>query len=297
MSPSDSGSPIDVGSLPGRVVFSEETRDVWSMRADGTHVRRLTSSPAMDFDPTWSPDGSRIAYRHQTGDDQTAEIFVMDADGSQKRNLTRNHVADWGPDWAPDGGRIVLNSSVATAGFGFHGYVVAPDGSGLRRITRHYIEYPAWSPDGSRIAFMAQEPGATGSNPDYNVFVMDADGSHVRRLTNALGEDGWPAWSPDGTQIVFSSARDDCSVSDATDCRTTGDIGPWEDVWIMGADGSDQHRVTSEFGQFFAWSPDGSAILVSGASGLYLIRPDGSGLTPLPVPGVAHPLFPDWTPA
>ena len=83
--------------------------------------------------------------------------------------------------------------------------------------------------------------------------------------------------------------------SDASDCRTTGDIGPWQDVWIMDPDGSNQRRVTSEFGQFFTWSPDGEAILVAG-SGLYLIRPDGTGLTPLKVPGIALPLFPDWVP-
>jgi Tol biopolymer transport system component len=272
-------------------VLSDETNDIWSMRADATHVRRLTSSPAMEFDPTWSPDGSRIAYRHWPHNG-TSRIFVMKADGSDQRNLTRKDV--WGPDWSPDGRRVAFNSVVGTGGFDVYGYVVAPDGSGLRRISRHYVEYPAWSPDGSRIAFMAPEPGATGSNPDYNIFVMDADGSHVRRLTTAPGEDGWPAWSPDGTRIVFSSARDDCSISDAADCRSTGDIGPWEDVWIINADGTGQRRVTSEFGQFFAWSPDGSAILVAGAAEMYLIRPDGSGRTPFPVEGVANPLFPDW---
>jgi TolB protein len=272
-------------------VFSDETNDIWSMRADTTHVRRLTSSPAMEFDPTWSPDGSRIAYRHWPHNG-TSRIFVMTADGSDQRNLTRKDA--WGPDWSPDGRRIAFNSVADTGGFDVSGYVVAPDGSGLRRISRHYAEYPAWSPDASRIAFMAPEPGATGSNPDYNIFVMDADGSHVRRLTTAPGEDGWPAWSPDGTRIVFSSARDDCSISNAADCRTTGDIGPWEDVWIINADGTGQRRVTSEFGQFFAWSPDGSAILAAGAAEMYLIRPDGSGRTPFPVKGVAHPLFPDW---
>ena len=77
--------------------------------------------------------------------------------------------------------------------FGLLGFVVAPDGTGLRRISHHYVEYPAWSPDGSRIAFMAQEPDASGSNPDYNLFVMNADGTDVRRLTDAPGEDCWPA--------------------------------------------------------------------------------------------------------
>ena len=63
----------------------------------------------------------------------------------------------------------------------------------------------------------------------------------------------------------------------------------------MNADGSNQRRVTSQFGQFFAWPPDGSEILVSGDRPC-LIRPDGTGLTPFPVKGVSL-LFPDWIPA
>jgi TolB protein len=285
--------PIDIPSLTGRIVFSDDTSDIWSMSADGTHLRKLTSGSAMEFDPTWSPDGSRIAYRHWPRNG-TSRIFVMNADGSDQRNLTRND--SWGPDWSPDGRRIAFNSMVGAGGLDVGGFVVDADGSGLHRTSRHYVEYPAWSPDGSQIAFMAPEPGAGGTNPDYNIFVMDADGSHVRRLTTATGEDGWPAWSPDGTQIVFSSGRDDCAISNATDCRTTGDIGPWEDVWIMSADGTNERRLTSEFGQFFAWSPDGSEILLTGDRP-YLIRPDGTGRTPFPTKRVSHPLFPDWVQA
>lgn len=68
-SPSTPGPRIDIGSLEGRIVLSDETNDIWSMRADATHVRRLTSSPAMEFDPTWSPDGSRsgTGTGHTTG--------------------------------------------------------------------------------------------------------------------------------------------------------------------------------------------------------------------------------------
>jgi hypothetical protein len=62
------------------------------------------------------------------------------------------------------------------------------------------------------------------------------------------------------------------------------------------SDGSSQHRLSSEFGQFFAWSPDGSAILVTGDRP-FLIRADGTGLTPFPTKGVAHPLFPSWVAA
>ena len=285
---------IDIGALEGRIAFSADIEDVWTMNADGSNVRRVTSSARREFDPSWSPDGRWIAYRDQTGDDATTEIFVIRADGTKRRALTRNAVGDWGPDWSPDGGSIAFNSGRGSVGFGLIGIIAEPDGSVLRRIEDPFVEYPDWSPDGSRIVFMSMEPGATGSNPDYDIFVMDADGSGVRRLTDAPGQDGWPAWSPDGTRIVFSSARDDCSISSAPDCRTTGDAGPWLDVWIMDADGSNERRVTSEFGQFFTWSPDGEVILATGMDGLYVIRPDGSGMTPFDVDGVPLPLFPDW---
>jgi Tol biopolymer transport system component len=286
--------PIDIASLQGRVVFSNETEDIWVARADGSGAHRITRTSAQEFDPTWSSDGSQVAYRHQTGGDETTEIFIMDPDGSARRNLTRNHVADWGPDWSPNGRWIAWNSAVGADGDGLVGYVMRPDGSRVRRIAHHYVEYPAWSPDGSKIAFMAQEAGASGDNPDYDIFVMDADGSDIRRLTDAPGEDGWPAWSPDGAKIVFASARDDCSVSQVADCLSTGDLGPWLDVWIMDADGSHLRRVTTEFGQFFAWSPDGREIMVAGGASLYVVRPDGSGRSEVPVSGVPHPLFPDW---
>lgn len=77
-------------------MFSDETnRNIWSMHANGSQVRRLTSAPAEEFDPAWSPDGGEIVYRHQTGDDSTIEIYVMDPDGRHRTNLTRNNVADW----------------------------------------------------------------------------------------------------------------------------------------------------------------------------------------------------------
>src|SRR5213593_3531490 len=87
---STSGNPIAIGSLTGKITFSNDTNDIWSIRADGSHLRQLTNAAAMEFDPTWSPDGSRIAYRHQSGDDGSTEIYVMDADGSRQQALTRN---------------------------------------------------------------------------------------------------------------------------------------------------------------------------------------------------------------
>ena len=282
------GTPIDVASLSGRIVLSSED-DVFTANADGSGVRRITRKRGPEFDPAWSPDGTRIVYRDsRRGINQDDEIFVMRADGTGARNLTRDPGNDWGPDWSPDGRTIVFNSTRDGQPMG--GFLMDPDGSHLHRIpTDVWVEYPAWSPDGERIAFMGGGTSAT----EYDIWVMDADGTNPVQLTDSPGPDGWPAWSPDGTRIAFSSVRDDCSFSDASDCRSTGDIGPHHDIWIVNADGSGLNRVTSEFGQFVTWSPDGQYLLVSGYD-LYVIRPDGTGRASLDVEGVRGALFPDW---
>jgi Tol biopolymer transport system component len=281
------GPPIDVASLGGRIVLSSED-DVFTANADGTGLIRVTRKPGPEFDPAWSPDGERIVYRDsRRGINQDDEIYVVRADGTGARNLTRDPGNDWGPDWSPDGRTIVFNSD--RDGFPMGGFLINPGGSHPRRIeTDAYVEYPAWSPDGTRIAFM----GGTSAG-EYDIWVVDVDGSNLTRLTDSPGSDGWPAWSPDGTRVAFSSVRDDCSYSDASDCRSTGDIGPHHDVWVVNADGTGLTRVTSEFGQFVTWSPDGDYLLVSGYD-LYVIRPDGTGRASLDIEGIRGGLFPDW---
>jgi TolB protein len=277
------GTPIDVRSLDGRIVF-DDFEDVYLMRVDGTHVRPLTHRRGPEFDGAWAPDGTRVVYRDsRRGINQDDEIFIARADGSGARNLTRDPANDWGPDWSPDGASIVFNSD---RDGGMSGYLVSPDGSDLRRIRADaWIEYPAFSPDGTRIVFMGQ------SVEEYDIYVADLETGETTQLTDAPGTDGWPAWSPDGSTIAFASERDDCShAEDQAPCWITGDEGEHHDIWVMDADGSNQRRVTHEFGQFVTWSPGGRYLLVSGYS-LYVIRPDGTGRADvIPDPGG----IPDW---
>jgi TolB protein len=206
---------------------------------------------------------------------------------------TDKGVADWGPAWSPDGSEIAFNSDRDTPGR-LRGFVMDPEGGAVRRIGGDiWVEYPAWSPDGSELAFMAQTPEGT---QNYEIFVMGSDGTNVRRLTDSPGDDGWPSWSPDGTRILFSSIRDDCAYSDAPDCKTTGDIGPYHTLYVMNADGSDQTRISDAFGQIADWSPDGRFIVFedfAGREGLNVIRIDGSGLTTIPI-RASNAGFPDW---
>jgi Tol biopolymer transport system component len=280
------GEPIDVARLEGRIVF-DDYEDVYVMEADGTKARPVAARPGPEFDGAWAPDGRWIVYRDsRRGINENDEISIARADGSGLRNLTRSPANDWGPDWSPDGRTIAFNSD--RDGGRMSGYLVSPDGSDLRRIRADaWIEYPSFSPDGTKIAFMGHDGG------DYDVYVADLETGATRRLTRAPGSDGWPAWSPDGSTIAFASERDDCLYAPETaPCWVDpgGEPGDHHDIWLMAADGSSPRRVTPEFGQFVAWSPDGEHLLVSGSS-LYVIRPDGTGRADV-LPGSGG--IPDW---
>jgi Tol biopolymer transport system component len=291
----DTGA-IEVASLEGRLTFSAgsdlEGEEVYVAEADGSDVVRITDNDVADFDPTWSPDGSRIAFRSQR--DGNDEIYVANADGTGQRNITNDENVDWGPDWSPDGRWIAFNSGRVDPAE-LRGFLTDPRGKVVLRIGGDFfVEYPAWSPDGTKIAFMHQTFNEPGGN--YDIYVMNADGSGTTELTDSPADDGWPAWSPDGTRIVFTSLRDDCFNNQRPGCQDTGDIGEFHTLYVMNADGSEERRVTDVFGQFAVWSPDGRFIAFTPApGGIYVMRPDGSDVTVIPVETpTGDPLFPDW---
>jgi TolB protein len=146
------------------------------MNADGTQRRKLTKSLRRPIDSLqWSPAGRRIAF-------VSAGIHVADSDGRHQLLLTRQTPsASSRPDWSPDGRRIVFarEGPPYTIG-GDRIYSINADGSGLRLLARSAggVDSPAWSPDGRRIVFVLK-----GLAENIDIYVMDADGSHRRRLT------------------------------------------------------------------------------------------------------------------
>lgn len=283
------GEPISIDDLSGQIVF-DDFEDVFAMDVDGSNLVRIADEPGPEFDGAWSPDGQWVVYRDSTrGINENDEIFVARADGSERRNLTNDPANDWGPDWSPDGSTIIFNSDRDGI---MGGFLIDPDGSNLRRVELDmWVEYPSFSPDGGQIAFM----GALGS--DYELFVADLASGIVTKLTDSPGHDAWPAWSPDGSTIAFSSHRDDCRVASRTqECwRGDGPDDTHHDIWLIEADGSNLRRITSENGQFVAWSPDGDHLLISGYA-LYVVRPDGTGRLELRTEDIPRALggIPDW---
>ena len=158
-----------------------QARTVAAFTADSAEQRAPTPIPGDKY-PVSSPDGRKIAFT--SARDGYNAIYVMNADGSEQRRLTRNKWADGFPAWSPDGHRIAFTS---TRDGNAEIYVMSADGSDQRRLTRNpaddgvgYLGWSssAWSPDGREIAFASQRDG------NDEIYVMNADGSGVRRLTN-----------------------------------------------------------------------------------------------------------------
>ena len=217
--------------------------EIYVMNADGSGHTRLTNNTEGDGNPSWSPDGRRIAFyswRDENWGDGNSEIYVMNADGSGQTRLTNNTEGDRDPSWSPDGRRIAFTSSRDGKS---EIYVMNADGSSQTRLTNNTDADwdPSWSPDGRRIAFTSSRDGKS------EIYVMNADGSSQTRLTNNTDADWDPSWSPDGQRIVFSSDRD-------------GD----HEIYVMNADGSDVRQLTHNEVEdgWPSWSPAGQSVTV-----------------------------------
>jgi len=220
--------------------------ELFTANPDGSAETNVTYSLWEDWDPHFSPDGKRVAY--VGGLTIYADIWVANADGSGQYRLTNNQPKhDRAPSWSPDGSRIVFVSAdwdknnnrfkPETAEI----WVVSADGSSRTQLTNdNYGDLsPHWSPDGSKIVFSSNRGG------NYDIWVMNADGSGMTRLTTSSAGDYAPAWSADGSKIAFVSYRD----------------GNEKRLYVMNADGSDQHKVSDTLRDVvhFAWIGQGTA--------------------------------------
>lgn len=273
------------------------TPAIFEMNPDGTR-RTAVSSPLApdwgDFFPTWSPDGTRIAFVRRS-DVDSSDILVITENGGRPLNLTRNNVDDDRPAWSPDGTKIAFSRSSHSEAFPpfMNIFVMTPSGTGQTNLTRDFANYsyntsPSWSPDGKRIAFETNR-----FRIGTEIAVMNADGSAVMNLSRSPRpfNDIWPAWSPDGTRIAF--------------VRNVGIPLVASDVFVMNADGTNQRNLTKtptrEEGRP-TWSPDGMRIafpsgrLESGRSQLFVMNADGTGRRRISARPTSFDSDPAWAP-
>src|SRR5829696_3621540 len=203
------------------------------MNADGTCQTNLTNNPLGDWSPAWSPSGKQIAFARFFDNNQFTDIAIINIDGSGLKRLT--HESGEYPAWSPDGTRIAFAS--AREG-NYEIYVMNADGTGQTRLTDNpaYDMSPTWSPDGTQIAFDTQRdgypPAEHGIGPEFEIHVMNADGSKDTRLTNNTAEDRFPSWGINGL-IAFSSSGN---------------------LFVMNKDGTNQIKLLDS-GAFPAWRP------------------------------------------
>jgi dipeptidyl aminopeptidase/acylaminoacyl peptidase len=188
--------------IPGKIAFvgyytgPGEQADIYTFTSRGTEGTKLTSDEInWELDPSWSPDGTRIAYV-DTAPGPLAGIDVMNADGTGVEPLFSSGNSVQRPQWSPDGSKIAFVQTLPDSNADI--YVMNADGSHVVQLTtwQGVDMWPSWSPDGSKITFSS---GRTGGN---DVFVMNADGSNQVQLTSNKTSLA-PTWSPDGTQIAY----------------------------------------------------------------------------------------------
>ncbi|MDX2036357.1 MAG: LpqB family beta-propeller domain-containing protein [Isosphaeraceae bacterium] len=244
---------------------------------------RLTHDGLPKLRPAWSPDGKRLAFARQEEGGSRIRQYVREADGSLRR-LTKRGEPEYDAVFAPDGKSLMIvtvklsgtqgNLDLSTVSAeGGETTAIDVDGGKLA-----HQEWPAWSPDGSRIAFSSTHEG------NQEIYTSKPDGSDRVRVTRSTGIDAHPCWTPDGKRILFATDR-------------------WGGLEIASAepDGTNVVRLTKSPGldDYPAVSPDGKRVaFVSHRTGdfeVFLMNIDGSDVRNLS-DHPARDTLPTWTP-
>ena len=235
------------GSNPGN-------SSVEIMAVDGTDQRTLFHREGVSaFAAVWSPAGDEIAlsfgrYFRPAGL-PPAQIGVIDPDGSDLRLVVDDEVNNGFPSWSPDGDRLVYKGGrrlfVIPAAGGEPVALTGPD---------YYSNFPEWSPDGASILFTSNRGG------DFDLYTVRPDGTDLRQLTHATGNDAHSSWCAGGDWVVFSSARmgfkDEMALYDSVP-------QPYGEIFAIRADGTDVRQLTDN-----KWEDSGAVCVPDRVGGL-----------------------------
>jgi Tol biopolymer transport system component len=210
---------------------------IFLMNADGSNQHLLFSDPSfLDFDPGFSPDGSRVIFARCRPDFEACAIYTVKSDGHGLTAIShfdlRHNVVDFSPEYSPDGKEIAFESR-NRGGVQAAVYVMNSHGTGVRRITPTGLQAlePDWSPDGTEIAVWSN-----CCNPQHSeIWTVHPDGSGLEQLTFPAAENDFtPEFAPEGDRIVFERDSTDFSIltmnpdgSDVTTIQTDAFTPSW----------------------------------------------------------------------
>lgn len=320
---------ISVSGIPDDCTSASDSRRDVSV----TGGRATTVSFVFSCKESIAPPTGVIVFSRLTPT-SSSHLWKVGADGSGEAQLTNIPGAtEDKAAWMPDGKRLVFAMFLPDVGSDDIA-VVSADGSGLVNLTNSVAHEttPSVSPDGTRIAFsMYSGSGVDGNPADYDIWVMNVDGTNRKRLTQDISYDIAPIWSPDGREIAFLRAYVpyimDADGSDVRPMRTPEGSGPpgaqvlhmaWSpdgsrlaveersgvddrQIYTTNPDGTDRIQLTTEPGDnsFPTWSPDGGYIAFSssrtGVFAIYVMRANGANQQRISS-GTLFDLFPAWQP-
>jgi TolB protein len=218
--------------------------------ADGLHPTILADHLVQAGNITWSPDSRRLAISSRIAGQNAFHIYVAEADRSGIVPLGGPDLFGVEPNWSPDGTTIAFKRVAPCCGGPPDAlWLVGSDGSHPRQLSSTTgsavaLWHTAWSPDGRRLAFVAN-----GNGVAQDLYVINADGTGERNISDTPENESWPSWSPDGTRIAFA--------------RMSNELPDSGTMVVVSADGS--HAVALA-GQSVnsnppVWSPDGTRVL------------------------------------
>lgn len=189
--------------------------DLYIINADGSDLRQVANTPAREGHTSWSVNDKLVFNASQ---ELYWQIYVSNLDGSGRQQLTHTRIDEWSPEWSPDGSQILFMSeqgSSTNAGI----YVMNADGSDARLLYNSAQEEwgPVWSGDGSKILFTVDQPDGSA-----DIFMMNADGSNVYRVSERGGYPSWAGPQPSDYDGVTATIQDVEVIATAN--RTTSDL-------------------------------------------------------------------------
>ncbi len=259
------------------VATHESNTDIYLIQEDGSGRKRLTTDPAEDSWPIWSPDGEKVLF--QTRRSGNWDIFMMNPDGTGIQQVTQDASDEEYPYWSPDGKSLIFSSNRSG---NYELYTMSLDGSNLKQVNTPSPDMdilPSVSPGDGQISYTSR----SNIMPGWHIYSLPWQGGESQRISPEFGCRA--KWSPDGQYLAYVSAGEN---------RTS-------DIWIFHRSGRGLRRLlnTPEYDYDPVWSPDGRSICFSrgreAKSGwdLWIVNTDGTQLRPLTTDGLDN-RYPSW---